>query len=56
MIRMKSLVTNKKYKAIKDNVPIDFEIDVKTTSAKTDLKALFNTNQDLFSNPKILAY
>ena len=52
MIRMKSLVTNKKYKAIKDNVPIDFEIDVKTTSAKTDLKALFNTNQDLFSNPK----
>lgn len=52
MIRMKSLVTNKKYKAIKDNVPIDFEIDVKTTSAKTDLKTLFNTTQDLFSNPK----
>lgn len=52
MIRMKSLITNKKYKAIKDNTAIDFEIDVKTTSAKTELKKLFDTNQDIFSNPK----
>lgn len=51
-IRIKSIVTNKKYKAVFDNKKIDYMLDVKTTSAKTDLKQLFNMSNSPFSNPK----
>ena len=51
-IRIKSLVTNRKYKAVINNTPVDYEIDVKTTSAKTALKDLFGTKESPFSNPK----
>ena len=51
-IRIKSLITNRKYKAVINNVPVDYEIDVKTTSAKTALKELFETKESPFSNPK----
>lgn len=51
-IRIKSIVTNKKYKAVLNNEEIDYILDVKTTSAKTDLKQLFNAKESPFSNPK----
>lgn len=51
-IRIKSLIRNVKYKAVLDNREIDFEIDVKTTSAGTFLKTLFNTNKPIFDNSK----
>lgn len=51
-IRIKSIVTNKKYKAVFNNAEVDYVLDVKTTSAKTDLKQLFNTKESPFSNPK----
>ena len=52
MIRMKSMVINKSYKAIIDNKEKDFQIDVKTTSAGTELKKIFNTDVIPFNNPK----
>lgn len=51
-IRIKSIVTNKKYKAVFNNAEVDYVLDVKTTSAKTDLKQLFGTKDSPFSNPK----
>lgn len=51
-IRIKSIVTNKKYKAVFNNEQINYVLDVKTTSAKTDLKQLFNAKESPFSNPK----
>lgn len=52
MIRMKSMVINKSYKAIINNKEKDFQIDVKTTSAGTELKKIFNTDIIPFNNPK----
>ena len=49
-IRMKSIVKNAKYDAIIDNKVKRYEIDVKTTAAKTNLKKLFGF--EVFSNPK----
>lgn len=51
-IRIKSLVLNKKYKAVIDNMPCDYELDVKTTSAGTKLKELFNSKVSYFTAPK----
>ena len=52
-IRIKSILTNKKYDAIIDgNVKNDYEIDLKTTSAGTRLKELFGLNEVPFSAPK----
>lgn len=51
-IRMKSMLTNRKYKAIVDNQTVDYKIDVNTTSAGTELKALFDSEKPLFSSPK----
>ncbi len=51
-IRIKSIISNKKYTAVINNEPTEFVIDVKTTSAKTELKNLFNSKESPFSNPK----
>lgn len=51
-IRIKSIITNRKYKAVINNAPTDFSIDVKTTSAKQELKKIFNLKEAPFSNPK----
>jgi len=51
-IRIKSMLVNKKYKAIVNNEAVDFEIDLKTTSAKQNLQEILNTKEDKFSNPK----
>ena len=51
-IRMKSIVVNRKYKALIGGMPCDYSIDVKTTSAGTALKNLFNTKEVLFTAPK----
>lgn len=51
-IRAKSIWTNRKYQAVVNNQPVDFQIDLKTTSAKQELKEIFNSKGDVFSNPK----
>ncbi len=52
-IRMKSLITNRTYDALVNNDRVlDYKIDVKTTSAGTYLKELFNSNDVLFTAPK----
>lgn len=51
-IRIKSIISNKKYTAVINNKPTDYMIDVKTTSAKTELKNIFNSKESPFSNPK----
>ena len=51
-IRIKSIITNRKYRAVINNVPTDYSIDVKTTSAKQELKKIFNLKDSPFSNPK----
>lgn len=52
-IRLKSLVVNRKYEAIINNKKVkDYQIDVKTTSAGTELKNIFGTNKIPFDNPK----
>ena len=51
-IRLKSMVVNKEYKAVIDNEEKDFKIDVKTTSAGTEIKNIFGTDETPFSNPK----
>lgn len=50
--RLKSCIVNEKYKAVINGEESDFEIDVKTTSAGTYLKELFNVNVNIFSAPK----
>lgn len=50
--RLKSCIVNEKYKAVINGEESDFEIDVKTTSAGTYLKELFNVNDNIFSAPK----
>ena len=52
-IRLKSLVVNRKYEAVVDNQIVkDYQIDVKTTSAGTELKSIFGTTNIPFNNPK----
>ena len=52
-IRIKSMLTNKKYDAIiNGEVENDYEIDLKTTSAGTRLKELFGLDEVPFSAPK----
>ena len=52
-IRIKSMLTNRKYDAIiNGEVEKDYEIDLKTTSAGTRLKELFNLDEVPFSSPK----
>lgn len=51
-IRMKSIIRNMKYRAVKNDQEIDFEIDVKTTSAGAYLKELFGTDKPIFENSK----
>lgn len=51
-IRLKSLVINKKYDAIVNNKEVEYQIDVKTTSAGTELKNIFCTDKIPFDNPK----
>ncbi len=55
-IRIKSLVTNRKYEAIINNKKVEYQIDVKTTSAGSELKCIFNTSKPVFSNPKNVSY
>ena len=50
-IRIKNLLTNKKYKGIVNNEIVDVNLDYKTTSAGTYLKELFG-GKLLFSAPK----
>ena len=52
-IRLKTMVVNRKYDAIINNEKVkNYEIDVKTTSAGTALKNIFNSNNNVFDNPK----
>ena len=51
-IRMKSILTNRSYNALVDGKAIDYKIDVKTTSAGTSIKELFDTKEPIFSSPK----
>lgn len=52
-IRMKSILANKEYCAYDENNNIiKYKIDVKTTSANTELKSMFNTKKTVFNNPK----
>ncbi len=51
-IRIKSLIVNRKYEAVVNNQRVPYEIDVKTTSAGTELKELFGVDQIPFNNPK----
>lgn len=53
-IRMKSLLVNKKYKAIIDNEEVVFELDLKTTSAKQSLAKTIG--KDKFSFPKNVSF
>ena len=55
-IRIKSLLTNRKYEAIVNNEKVEYQIDVKTTSAGTELKSIFNTTKPIFTNPKNVNY
>jgi len=52
-IRIKNLITNKKYRAIVNNEPKEVEIDLKTTSAKQKLAELFD-GKNVFDFPKNL--
>lgn len=51
-IRLKSLIVNREYKGIVNNKAVNVKIDVKTTSAGTELKKIFNSDNVPFSNPK----
>ena len=53
-IQIKSMLTNKKYKAIVNNIPVTYELDLKTTSAKQDLAQLIGAN--IFDFPKNVSY
>jgi len=50
-IRIKNLLTNKKYNAIVNNEVVKYELDFKTTSAGTYMKGLFDGDL-LFTAPK----
>jgi len=50
-IRMKSVLSNREYVGVVNNVEANVKLDYKTTSAGTYLKKLFN-GKKVFSNPK----
>ncbi|HOR18162.1 MAG TPA: site-specific DNA-methyltransferase [Bacilli bacterium] len=52
MIRMKTMLVNRKYQIYSNGIVINFEIDLKTTSAGTELKAMFKTKKPIFENSK----
>ncbi len=49
---MKSILNNKNYKAVSAGNLTNYTLDVKTTSAGTLLKELFETKLPVFSAPK----
>ena len=50
---MKSILSNNEYKVYdKNNNIIKYKIDVKTTSAGTELKNMFKTKKPVFDNSK----
>lgn len=51
-IRIKSILANKEYEAIVNGKKVNFKLDVKTTSAGTHIKELFDTKDTVFSAPK----
>lgn len=51
-IRMKSILANKEYEIYKNGCVVKYKIDVKTTSAGTELKNIFGTNKPIFDNSK----
>ena len=52
-IRIKSMIVNRKYDAIINNEIVkNYQIDVKTTSAGTELKNIFGSTSTPFDNPK----
>jgi len=51
-IRMKSMLVNREYDALVNNESHKFKIDVKTTSAGTYLKELFDSSNPIFTSPK----
>lgn len=51
-IRMKSILVNKEYQIYKNGVVTNYKIDVKTTSAGTELKSMFGTSKPVFENSK----
>lgn len=53
-IRLKSMLTNRKYKAIANNLLVEYEIDLKTTSAQQNLKDMFG--KDVFNFPKNISF
>lgn len=55
-IRLKSLLTNRKYIGVSNNEPQEVIFDFKTTSAAQYLKKLFNTDAALFDAPKNVNY
>ncbi len=52
LIRIKSVLTNKKYEAVVNGEKVIFTLDLKTTSAGTDIKELFGTEDVVFTAPK----
>ena len=52
-IRLKSILSNKKYKGVVQNKKMDVEFDFKTTSAGTMLKNIFKIKNDIFQLLKI---
>jgi len=53
-IRLKSILTNRKYKAIINNLSVEYEIDLKTTSAQQGLREMFG--KDVFNFPKNVSF
>lgn len=51
-IRMKSILANKEYEIYKNGQVCKYKIDVKTTSAGTELKSIFDTTKPIFDNSK----
>ncbi|WP_052157426.1 site-specific DNA-methyltransferase [Glaesserella parasuis] len=54
-IRLKSILSNKKYVGVTQNIKSTIELDFKTTSAGTLLKNLFNKD-DVFNAPKNITF
>ncbi len=55
-IRMKSILVNKKYDALVNGQAVEFSIDVKTTSAGSALKNLFESKEAIFPAPKNVSF
>ena len=53
-VRLKSMLINRKYKAIVNNSLVEYEIDLKTTSAQQNLKDMFG--KDVFNFPKNVSF